>query len=737
MNEFAEIAWLKEKLPSGLVPKNASLFEISVNASQNAEILLDVSDTILHGEIFCKVEKVVLKRKNGSFPKDEFDGETVFVLNRENLHDYSVSPFVDETVQENRSYCYQVFIISEGNSVNRSFDNRRKIIIGEVPPAMSKFYASKAPGNNVYLYLDIPESEIINGDQVFVDSVTIRRKEGSYPKDETDGEIVLRLEKEYLHAYKYEPFIDSTRKLGEFFYRAFPATENGILNFDFDKNSTKTKTGAIPEAATFSAIPNSDGTISLKVDVNDSILNADGEEIGHIKKLTVVRKQEGFPENIEDGIQVFSLSKENIHEYSENFFIDTLDFSAIFYYTVFVESSDGIINADTKKKVLMEETPVFGFRIDKEDPNPRTRVEYIGINEGFAPMQVNMLTGDMNYGSWKDSSILNAFRPVMLKYDGTVDYELDHDNQKKKLDGTDSDVSNRYYGGNAMVECRKIYMKCWENERYEFCEFSFEKIDDDFHAFAHQVDGGETELDFIYLPMFEGSRIDGKLRSIGGVKPLVNVNAELEQALAKGNGDGWQTNDFSNFKLIENLLILLGRSTDTQAVFGNGLSSFGTSVASISQTGMLSSDGMFFGSVSDAVKVFWMENWYGNRSDRIIGCMTDENGNVLIQPCKPYTMDISDGNWVLIAMDGQSLNGYQNSHEMTRFGLIPKSDKGSNSTYIPDRILLSPSCQACIGGNSQSDISNAGASYLNLSAKSSDKHWTIGASLSFKKKLDS
>ena len=61
----------------------------------------------------------------------------------------------------------------------------------------------------------------------------------------------------------------------------------------------------------------------------------------------------------------------------------------------------------------------FCFRIDTSNSNPTTAVTYMGNNADYTPATMNFSTGTLDYGSWE-----NAFfqpRPVMLKYDGTVD----------------------------------------------------------------------------------------------------------------------------------------------------------------------------------------------------------------------------------------------------------------------------------------------------------------------------
>ena len=83
----------------------------------------------------------------------------------------------------------------------------------------------------------------------------------------------------------------------------------------------------------------------------------------------------------------------------------------------------------------------------------------------------------------------------MLKYDGTVDYELNPNDYTKKLDGTASDVANASYGGNAMVGIPKVYWKIVDNgdntANIYICD---KKLDDDFHCWSH-IDNNGNEID--------------------------------------------------------------------------------------------------------------------------------------------------------------------------------------------------------------------------------------------------
>ena len=121
-------------------------------------------------------------------------------------------------------------------------------------------------------------------------------------------------------------------------------------------------------------------------------------------------------------------------------------------------------NPANRASATPKQYQLYGFDIDQNDSNPKTRVSYPSDvdNAGWSPMTVNQSTGAYDLGQWANAFFITGTRPVMLKYDGSVDYELDHDDQTKKKSGGTSDVANASYSGNAMVEFPKMYFKRWE-----------------------------------------------------------------------------------------------------------------------------------------------------------------------------------------------------------------------------------------------------------------------------------
>ena len=204
----------------------------------------------------------------------------------------------------------------------------------------------------------------------------------------------------------------------------------------------------------------------------------------------------------------------------------------------------------------------YGFKRTKAEASPTGRIEYLFDAVGVEPAYMDFDNDKFEYGGW-ENFINQVARPVMLKYDGTVDYELDHDNQSLKLDGTASDISNTSYGGNAMVEFREFkWVKRYEDTNYEYVIFSDVQFDDEYTAYAHTNENGEIK-DAFYWGMFKGTNVNGTLRSMGTGSPMVSQTRNTEVSYAKNNGSGYYTIYKSGWDFISDLLTLISKSDNS------------------------------------------------------------------------------------------------------------------------------------------------------------------------------
>lgn len=220
--------------------------------------------------------------------------------------------------------------------------------------------------------------------------------------------------------------------------------------------------------------------------------------------------------------------------------------------------------ADTILSELRGQRPKrYGYRVKESESNPSSRVEYLFDAVGMTPAAMNYTSGAFNFGGWADIWFVRDNFPCMVNNDGTVAYQLDpSDYSKKAVTGAASDVSNTAFAGNAMSAIPLVWVKRYHENGYRYVIFCETQYDEGYKAYAHTRPDG-TISPFAYGPMFEGSKIDTKLRSLSGQAPVSSLNATAELTAAQANGDAWTITTWSFWNLIHDLLVLIHRDRVT------------------------------------------------------------------------------------------------------------------------------------------------------------------------------
>jgi hypothetical protein len=219
--------------------------------------------------------------------------------------------------------------------------------------------------------------------------------------------------------------------------------------------------------------------------------------------------------------------------------------------------------------------------------------------------------------------------------------------------------------------------------------------------------------------------------------------------LAKANNQTsnvlWLTEVMCDVILINLLLLLIGKSTDTQTVFGNS-NAWGSGESDMKTTGGMNKKGLFYGENTESasnlgVKVFGMEHWWGNQNRRYAGHV---NVNSIQKVKLTYgTQDGStvtgyneDGNgYISTGVNAGSSSGYILDMLFSGDGyMIPKSQGGSETTHYPDYVYLTSSgtYYAYRGGDCGGNRRYAGAFCVRLYNAASYSYWLIGSALSCK-----
>lgn len=376
----------------------------------------------------------------------------------------------------------------------------------------------------------------------------------------------------------------------------------------------------------------------------------------------------------------------------------------------------------------------YGYRKKKSEGNPATRVEYILDAVGMTPAAMNFSTGKFNYGSWGGEWFVTKNKPLMLKSDRTVDYYLDPNDYTKKENGEPSDVSNMEYDGNAMAQFPLCYFYRYQDDLYEYEIVCERPWDENYKAYAHtRADG--TIADYFYWSLFGGSGSSSKIRSILGQQLSRSLTAQQEIDGAKANGAGWYTHTWSQREFIRTLLVLMGKSTDTQSVFGTGNAHSGGE-ADMLLTGTVHDKGQFWGSNANnrQVKVFHIEKFWGDQWDRTAG-LINNSGSICVKMTpegQGYRVtDVTGYTDTGITVGGSS-GGYISATQCGDFGCIPSTISGSGSTFECDGSWFNNGQLDYLlaGGSVNIDPAFCGAFSFYVYYAPSRTLWIIGCGLS-------
>lgn len=394
---------------------------------------------------------------------------------------------------------------------------------------------------------------------------------------------------------------------------------------------------------------------------------------------------------------------------------------------------------------------VYAFYIDSAISDPEKNITYLEDCAGYTPAKMNYNTNKFDWGSWHKDEFFMP-RPCMLKYDGTVDYYLDPDDYTLKEDGTASDVANTSYEGNAMMEWGRDGKRIWykiapssDDNTSATIYIANNQVDSDYHAWNFYNADGEM-ADHFYTPIYNGSLVDDKMRSLSGQTPLASTTVAEEVQYAEANNPDdkkmWYTEVYADVILINLLLMLIGRSTDTQTTFGYGNSRSN----SVRNTGRLDSYGLFYGTQggdTKGVKVFGMEDWWGNIYRRYAGHVTNSNKQQLVkltygtQDGSSATGYNTTGSGYLTsgATPSTNLNGYATQYMYNNtYGMLPYAvSSGSASTCYCDYCYIydEMSCYASRGGY-YGDGALCGAFSVGLNYSASVASSLLGAAISCK-----
>lgn len=402
---------------------------------------------------------------------------------------------------------------------------------------------------------------------------------------------------------------------------------------------------------------------------------------------------------------------------------------------------------------MSEFNNAFGMKISKSDTNPNTKVSYMFNAEGMTPAYMDFTGGSFNFGGFSSWKPVSQNRPVALNFDGSVAYELNHTDFSKKLDNTASDITDATATMNFMSEMPLMYIRRWEDENYNYIVFCEYQTNENYTADAFKNASGGIGSK-LYLPMFKGSYVDGKLRSLA--KQYWQNNADVQGSEAEWNaaaacGTGWQTWDWAKREYLSDLMTFITKSTDWKNKFGRGVTNRSTSNGNkydgqptggyCSTSGDLTTwtadyHGQFYGVASTTsdkkhVTAFYVEDPYGNRWERTPGLELYNNVyRAKMSPPYALTDSASRAEYDNLGISAPA-EGWFKTASTSMHGSVPVAVGASETTGYCSYFYRNASGVrlALFGG--ACGYGGACGRYVNLSNAPSVSYWVIGASPCF------
>lgn len=337
-----------------------------------------------------------------------------------------------------------------------------------------------------------------------------------------------------------------------------------------------------------------------------------------------------------------------------------------------------------------EEQFIYGIKIDTNNPDPNTCVTYTNDALGLIPLKVDQVTGNCNYGGWKDI-IDNKFgiKPCLVKNNGEVLLYLNPDNYNKTIDNVDIDIESGTFG-QVMIRFKHLYYKFTIEENILWFRVSNKQIDHTWidNAFAAE-DGIGTIKQEMFIAAYESCQKNNILQSISNASPYFKLDFELIQ----------EYSSFGVFHMIniikKQFITFLGylvtKSIDLEGNIGNGNIKSDT----LLNTGTMNDKGLFYGTNSkiDGVKLFGIENLWGNQLKYMNGIvqklvyeLNDETGfsdpkqHIYIKEFYPYNKieDFND-----MGKIDENISGWISSIKFLSDSVyIPGKLTGATNTYF-------------------------------------------------------
>ena len=632
------------------------------------------------------------------------------------------------------------------------FGKNRHMFGGIEPSNMLVFepVSDRIESAPINMRIQIPSDTVINGQTLCtVAGAVIRRRRDRYPKDEFDGELVTTIT---THDLRMVTDDGVTEIEGMYHYAAFPYTTQGVYNRSPVNRFLINEPWSLADFSVGAfTMPSGNRAVNIQVAFK-------AVEYAPLAGVMIRKSTTGYPTDENDGEYVTTLSAPSSQSEAQviEYVDEAINKGRTYYYSAFPYMNNGDVNRSLVNKADCFISPgdyVFGYDLNVSDSNPATRVSYpIGVdNYAYNPAKINFDTKMFDYGSWPSNAGEKFMpKPCMLNFNGTVYEYLDPNDYTKNVDGEKSAVYSTVSDLNAMMEWPKIWTKRWEENGVYHFRCSDVQIDEGYECWCNYNYKGE-EVDHFYTGIFLGKKTAHNtgsgyvMRSMAytnatNTKRSVNISYNDFVNFTRATGNGWDIESYADRLLIQDLLIMMGKTTNLASVYGAG-STYSTPTNEHNyhlKSGLFKVGYDYANSTS--VQIFGMEHFWGCLDRWITGYLSD--GWELKAKYTRSTVDGSTATDYNNTGEGYlsvytynnmgtnpNYNGYINACMTSPIGRIPYLANGSSSTYECSYYSIRS------GSGYSYRIATAPANYplgLSLMHGDDDSVGTIGAGISYK-----